>query len=524
MAQKIVRLTDSVINQIAAGEVVENPASIVKELLENSLDAGSRHIAIAIRGGGLQSIEIEDDGSGMSPEDAVASLERHATSKIRSADDLNSLTTMGFRGEALAAISSISHFELKTSNGENGTFIRTKGSDIQETIPCARNQGTTISVRSLFFNVPARKKFQKSVASNVAQVTKIIEIISCAYPEVSFSYTSHDECILQLPSQRRRERIEAVFGPFPHLGERPALWGLFKAPQDAKSHRRGQVLFINRRPVFSPLISKAVQMGYGTRLKENMYPSFVLFLEVDPAVVDVNVHPQKKEVRLSEESSLFQRVEGFVAECFTSNQEESAPTFSGPLSFEPPAPFLFAEEGNAYYPKMRQGSLPIEVVEKPLTVMGRYLLLEKEGLLLIDLIGAHARVMAEELKKETITTQALLWPLELDMDDPELFQDLQKMGVECRWIGVKKIAVDALPSMIDSSEFLLFISSWKEGKTLDAASVRFCRNLKKRYSLDEAILIWRRLQNCRDRLYDPIGKKIWEKIEQKDLDIWMSRG
>lgn len=514
MTQKIVRLSESVINQIAAGEVVENPASIIKELVENSLDAGATQIGITIRGGGQILIEVEDNGCGMSPEDAVLSLERHATSKIRTAEDLSTLETMGFRGEAVAAIASVSHFEIKTSDGIVGTHIKSKGGHIEEIIPCARNCGTTVSVRSLFFNVPARKKFQKSISANTAQVTKIVEIIACANPEVAFTYTSQDERIYHFPKQTRKERIEAIFGGFEHEGSTSDCWGLFSAPMEAKSQRRGQLLFINKRPVFSPLIAKAVQMGYGTRLNENMYPPFALFLEIDPALVDVNVHPQKKEVRFANESALFSKVEAFVGSLF------AMPSFSAPLVFEE-VPFRFAEEV-PFFPAFNQTNLALEIPPRPLFVHGKYLLMEKDGLFLVDLHGARSRVCFEEMKEGKGETQQLLWPLEITESDPEVLNALEKMGFDCRFIGEKKMAIDAIPSSMDPSEFPVFFEAWKDGRRLDRAACRFGTN--KRYTMEEGSLLWRRLQICKDRIYDPLGKKIWAKIEQGDLESWIESG
>ena len=252
MPQKIIQLTESVINQIAAGEVIENPASIVKELIENSLDAKASQITISIRGGGRDLIQVEDDGCGMSPVDAKLCFQRHATSKIRKAEDLFALKSMGFRGEALAAISSISHFELKTSDGNEGAWIRGKGGEIEQIEPCARNLGSTISIRSLFFNVPARKKFQKSAPSTLAGITKLIQTISVAHPEIAFSYFSERQKIFTLKPQTKQERIEAVFGPFAFEIDKDFLWGVFSSPEEAKGRRQGQFVFINDRPVFSP--------------------------------------------------------------------------------------------------------------------------------------------------------------------------------------------------------------------------------------------------------------------------------
>lgn len=518
MVQKIVRLSEAVINQIAAGEVVEGPSSVVKELIENSLDAKASRISIAIQGGGLLSIEIEDDGSGMNREDAVLCLERHATSKIRTADDLQALSTMGFRGEALAAISSVSHFELKTSDGKIGTAIRSEGGKIESILPCARNRGTTISIRSLFYNTPARKKFQKSPSASVAQVVKTVETIALAHPEVAFTLHSGAQAHLKLEPQDQKGRIEAILGPFPHEIKTLRGMGFLSAPQDAKTHRRNQFLFINRRPVFSPLISRAVQAGYGTRLNENSHPPFVLFLEIPSDEVDVNVHPQKKEVRLSEESSLFREIEKAVSESF------ETPLFEKPIFFTPPPTFSLAEDPFSVlpaFPKFQTTELPFEIEDRPLAVFGKFLLME--SFILVDLSGAHARVLFEEMKTGVQEKQALLCPLEIEIDHPETESALETIGVECRLIGPSRLAIDALPSSIDPSQFFSFFSTWNETKKLENTAVRYCRNLKKKYSLDEAFLLWRRLQKCKDSLYDPLGKKIWTQMERSDFEQILER-
>jgi DNA mismatch repair protein MutL len=510
MAQKIVRLSEAVINKIAAGEVVENPASIVKELIENSLDAGARRIAATIQGGGQLLVEIEDDGCGMSPEDALLCLERHATSKIRSAEDLSALETMGFRGEALAAIAAVSHFELKTSDGEIGTRIRAEGGKIESIEPCARNRGTTITVRSLFYNVPARKKFQKSTAACAAQVAKTFEAIALAHPEVSFLLRSQNETLLQLEPEDQRKRIEAVLGVFAQEVQVGSMKGFLSAPQDAKPHRRNQFLYINRRPVFSPLISRAVQAGYGTRLAENAYPPFVLFLEIDPGEVDVNVHPQKKEVRLANESALFRQIESAVAESF------SPPSFSSPLVFSQTPSFCLAEDPFPQSLPVVETPLPFEIEERALGVLDRFLLLE--GFLLVDLAGAHARVLFEEMKESGGERQSLMWPIEIEVDDLEVGASLQSIRIDCRPIGQNRLAIDAIPPSLEPSRFGEFFSAWKEGKSLEEAAIRFCRAAKRKHSLEEAVHLWGRLKKCRDRMYDPIGRRIWTEIASSDLE------
>jgi len=279
------------------------------------------------------------------------------------------------------------------------------------------------------------------------------------------------------------------------------------------------MIFINQRPVFSPLISKAVQMGYGTRLKENTHPPFILFLTIDPSRVDVNVHPQKREVRLAEESSLFQQIVDQVSKIFTGSG-----SFSQPLAFDPPPAFSLPEDFIRTSCKQSQDPLPWEMEEKPLVIQGKYCLMEKEGLILFDLAAAHARILFEQFCDSKRQIQPLLWPLELDAKDPETVLQLEKIGVECRWIGTGRIAVDALPSHLESSEFPEFYDIWKEGKKVEDAASRFCHRLQKRYSFQEAVSLWQSLQKCKDRLYDPLGKKIWTELNLKEVSSWLHRG
>ena len=510
--KKIRRLSENSINQIAAGEVVENPASVIKELIENSLDANASHIVIRIEKGGQELIEIEDDGDGMGPEDAVISLERHATSKIQSADDLNQLSTLGFRGEALAAITSVSQFEIKTFDGTEGTHIIGAGGIVEEVIPVARNRGTTIAIRSLFYNTPARKKFQKSIASNTAQVSKVVEILSMANPEVAFTYISQGETIYSLEKESRKERVERLLGPFEYFSEQGKFWGLFGAPALAKTQRRSQFLFINKRPVFSPLISKAVQTAYGMRLENNRYPAFTLFLELEPHHFDINVHPQKKEIRFSKESALFSQVEAFVSKVFSPKSlEERKPIF-----FDPIPNFVLSD-----FPKVkkeeRQSPFAFELKAVPLTVFDRFFLYEKEGLFVMDLQKASARIFFEEVGEKKGQSQSLLIPLEIE-EDPDLIPSLEKMGFECRQISHKKVAIDALPSRVDPEDLEIFISSWKEGKKLEDLSCRYFLRAKKRYALDEALHIFEILQKCTDSDFDPLGNRIWKKVLPSDLE------
>ncbi|HSX37711.1 MAG TPA: DNA mismatch repair endonuclease MutL [Chlamydiales bacterium] len=514
MSQKIVHLTEDVINKIAAGEVIENPAAIAKELIENSLDAGAQTIKIFIEEGGMSSLKIEDDGWGMDQEDARLSLERHATSKIRTENDLFALTTMGFRGEALAAIAAVSHFEMRTSEGQGiGTRIAAEGGKITTIEPCARNRGTSVWVRDLFFNVPARKKFLKSAAANRSAVMRVVEIAALAHPEISFSLESDGKIILELESQEQKKRIAALLNPMPHEILGCGIWGLLASPEEANAQRRSQYLFINKRAVFSPLIAKAVKAGLGTRIDEARFPSFILFLELAPDLVDVNVHPQKKEVRFADEKKIFRKVEHAVASAL----QPPALVFSRSLSFAA-APFSFTEELPTQTQKPAPSpSFDFSFALRPLAILDGLFLLQAEELLLIDLKKAHARVLYESIKKGPTAAQALMWPIEVSVKDEQIVDELQSMGIECRWIGKKTIAIDALPSLLQPEDFFDFLDAWSIGKKLDMAVCRYASSTKKKFAPDEACLLWKKLLQCSDSLYDPLGRRIWKNVNIEQL-------
>lgn len=517
---KIVRLSENVINQIAAGEVVENPASIVKELIENSLDAGAKNIAVEIVNGGQQLIRVDDDGCGMDADDALLCLERHATSKIRAVEDLLLLGTMGFRGEAMAAISSVSHFELRTAAAAMATRVWCEGGHVKGVEPCARNRGTTVEVRSLFYNVPARKKFQKSAGANAAQVSRIIEEIALVRPQVAFSLKMQGKLAFEVGAQEWKKRVEEILGEHEHEVQCKqgslSVRGFVRAPHKAMGNRAGQHLFINSRPIFSALVAKAVKEGFGTRIGEHAYPPFVLFLEVSPELVDVNVHPQKKEVRFRDDGAIFRFVQEAVQSAF------SAPvSFSEPLVFTPPPAFSFAEkwEPSSFATGEQPPELALSFPERPLAVLGRFLLLQKEALTLVDLAAAHARVLFEELQSEKAGRQTLLWPLEIELARGEegIAEELSVLGIECRVLK-RTLIVDALPPCLEPTQFSQFLDSWKEKRKLANCASHFCRKVRKTYLLEEAAVLWRKLQTCSDRLYDPLGNRIWTEVSEKNWE------
>lgn len=327
MASKIRVLNEQTINQIAAGEVIENPASVVKELVENSIDAGAKEIYVEIKGGGRQMIRVSDDGCGMNMDDALLCLERHATSKIRTVEELHLLSTMGFRGEAIPSIASISKFMLLTcplteesQSTPTGTMVIVDGGKIVSCNSAARAPGTTIEVKSLFFNVPVRKKFLKSPAFDVNEIQRTVSLLALGYPEIKFQLINEGKILLTAPqvfkdgkfSEKLKERIGNILGQdfvqnTTYLETKNDLFeihGVIGLPCYNRHNRTGQYLFINRRAVISPSIMYAIKEGYGTSLAAGRYPVYVLHLSIPGDFVDVNVHPQKKEVRLRQEYPL----------------------------------------------------------------------------------------------------------------------------------------------------------------------------------------------------------------------------
>src|ERR1039457_2219478 len=358
-------LPEQVANQIAAGEVVERPASVVKELVENSLDARATRIAVEIQAGGRSLIRVTDDGLGMSRDDALLCLERHATSKIQKAEDLASIATMGFRGEALPSIASVSRFTLTTRerfgvppsggpgatdriNAElqtesiEGTQIVIAGGKILEVKAAGSAPGTSIEVRQLFFNLPARRKFLRTEETEAAHIQHYLTLAALAFPEVAYTFQKDGRTIWQLPAMKSgpeisarlpalRERLRALVGdtkllavnfsvPFAIEAAEPdamfeqssaehspsslRVWGFMGAPGVSRGTREDQHVFVNRRPVENRGLNFALLEGYHTALMKGRYPVCCLFLEIDPAEVDVNIHPAKREVRFHREAEV----------------------------------------------------------------------------------------------------------------------------------------------------------------------------------------------------------------------------
>ncbi len=350
MASSIIQLSDQLISQIAAGEVIESPASVVKELVENAVDAGAKNITIAIKGGGLGLIQVSDDGLGMDEKDLPLAVQRHATSKLKSFLDLEELLTLGFRGEALSSIAAVSKIKILSSKGEQtkegqikegrAFVLKALGSKDLTIEPSVRVRGTTIEVSSLFYNVPVRKKFQRSLSSLNAQIMRTVQNLALAHPQFGFTLFIEEKQVFKTRHEKLsfeeafKKATEAVLGSSQNYRwidfkeNRFQLLGYISEPLSAKKNRLSQRLVVNGRPIFSNLASRAVKEGYATALAEDLFPAFILHLKIHPSLIDVNVHPQKKEVRFKEELFLKERIKKAI---FSSFQTETTLSAAGEM-------------------------------------------------------------------------------------------------------------------------------------------------------------------------------------------------
>jgi DNA mismatch repair protein MutL len=357
---KIRVLSDHIANQIAAGEVVERPASVAKELVENSIDAGARRVEVDVEAGGRRLLRVSDDGEGMTRDDAVLAFERHATSKITSAEDITRVATLGFRGEALASIASVARVELITQQegDSEGTRVLIEGGRMRDVAPAARPKGTTIAVRDLFFNIPARRKFLRSEATESFHLTNLVTHYALAHPEISFALMSNGREVLRASAaENLRERAYQIFGAefLENLlevegGQKASalVRGYVSAPRERRTTRDAQYLFVNGRYVRDRLVARALSEGYRSVLPQGAFPAALLFLEVEPEEVDVNVHPAKTEVRFRRASAVAEAVREAVRASLASagflRADESAGAPFGADGFDQAGPSASDEE------------------------------------------------------------------------------------------------------------------------------------------------------------------------------------
>jgi DNA mismatch repair protein MutL len=329
MPDDIVVLSDELVDKIAAGEVVERPASVVKELVENCIDAGARNISVEIKKGGVKLIRVTDDGVGMNERNAELAFQRHATSKIKSWDDLFRISSLGFRGEALPSIAAVSNLEMLTRTQEDlsGINIRMEGGVVQERKPTGAPVGTSLLVKELFYNVPARRKFLKTMLTETKNIIDLLTKFTMAYPEINFKLNSDDREVMAFPAvDSMDERMRDIFGKsqtermikIKESEDKIIVSGFLGKPEIAPSQRAKLYFFVNRRPITSRSLYHAVQSGYGDLLPRGRYPFAVIFIRIDPGSVDVNVHPSKSEVRFANEKEVHDLVHARIKDSLAS--------------------------------------------------------------------------------------------------------------------------------------------------------------------------------------------------------------
>ncbi len=512
MADLIRLLPDGVINQIAAGEVIQRPASVVKELMDNAIDSGARKISLLVKEAGKSMIQISDDGCGMSPTDARMAFERHATSKIKTSEDLFQLHTKGFRGEALASIASVAQVELKTKPHESttGTRILIADSRLKTQEPCACGSGTQIQVKNLFYNIPARRKFLKSDAMELRHIHDEFIHQALSYPELAFHYQNNDNVVYQLPPANLKHRILGIYGKKyedallpvnPHT-DAVEISGFIGKPEIARKSKGEQILFVNRRFVRSPYLQHAVHAAYEQLIPEGMHPFFVLFIHIDPEKIDVNVHPTKDEIKFEDERLIYQFLKAAVryslAQYSLSPQidfessnpglgrlihADSAPSFQAQsptienrgsftswtaLAFSPterPAetnvPTGSSTSHVMIYPS-HQEELPVTETElgfKAYQYLSSYIVVQlKSGISVIDQQHASERILYEAYKQMLVTqegqTQGMLFPQTIHLSKPdaqvlkEALSSLQKMGFEIEEFGSDSFIIQGVPSAL----------------------------------------------------------------------------
>jgi DNA mismatch repair protein MutL len=520
MADIIKLLPESVANQIAAGEVIQRPASVVKELMENSVDAGSTSIAVLAKDGGKTLIRVTDNGCGMSDTDARMCFERHATSKIKEAGDLFAIHTLGFRGEAMASIAAVSQVVLRTRRKEDeiGTQVTIAGSVVESQEPVTCDTGTHYLVKNLYFNTPARRKFLKTNNAELKHIIHEFQRVALANPQVEFSLVHNESEVYSLPAANPKQRIVHLFGKPVNTNLTTIdtttslikIGGFIGKPELAKKTSGEQFFFINNRFMKHPYFHRAVMNAYEKLLPADYFPSYFIFLETDPASIDINIHPTKTEIKFEEEPAIFQIIVAAVREAlgkfnlmpsidFNTEQAIEIPPLQPDRSFRVPQisynsgynPFEMEKKGFENYAARNEGDMlrnweklytdqkgvpdenPVTAPDsqQQLSIRGdhsgsrflqlknRYILTAvKSGLMVIDQHNAHERILYEKylqaLAHNHVVAQQTLFPetIELEPSDYlmtlELMDDLQALGFDVRDFGSNTVVMNGCPADI----------------------------------------------------------------------------
>jgi DNA mismatch repair protein MutL len=473
-------LPELLVSQIAAGEVVERPASVLKELIENSIDAGARAITVTLDEGGMRRVQVEDDGEGIAREDLRLALARHATSKIRDLADLEGVATMGFRGEALASIASVSRLSIasRIRDAAHGAHIAGEGAHVGEVSPAARAQGTTVSVVALSFNTPARRKFLRTEATEFGHCDEAFRRVALARCDVAFTLKHNGRVSRHLRPQTLAERAALLLGdelvaasvPIEARSAGLALTGLAGTPQAARPRAEAQYFFVNGRFVRDRVLAHAVREAYSQLLHGERQPAYVLFLEIDPRAVDVNVHPSKTEVRFRESRAVHQFVRHALERALSPGAAQAPVAYASVSHAGPIQPSFGLAQPPAAYQAFMASAVPLPAAEKapPLgyalgQLHGVYVLAQNEaGLVLVDMHAAHERIVMEKLKQNldagAVQRQALLVPAVLAAEALELAtaeenrEVLERLGLELAVSGPNELSVRAAPAALAAGD------------------------------------------------------------------------
>ncbi len=572
-------LPDSLANQIAAGEVVQRPASIVKELLENAIDAHATYIRLVIREAGKELVQVIDDGIGMSETDARLSLERHATSKIKNPEDLFNIRTMGFRGEALASIAAIAQMEVKTKRAvdELGTHLYIEASRLQKQESVTANNGTTITVKNLFFNVPARRNFLKTNQVEVRHIMDEFQRIALAHPNVAFDFFNQDVEIYSLPAGKLSQRIVHIFGKNYQKQLAPCqadtsfvcVQGYIGKPEQAKKTRGEQFFFVNNRYIRHSYLHHAVASAYESLLPKDSHPFYVLFIEIDPIHIDINIHPTKTEVKFDDERTVYGILHAAVRKSLQTHHLAGALDFGTDTNFDPAqfaqqainenrktpdqtdfksgyTPPTTREKHNlnnweTMYSKWQQATpetnTPLEgqtfasnanitqLFDEDITSQNRSAILlqqrylvtpTKSGLMIIDYQAAFERIWYDRLqdarKKAQPHSQQLLFPIVIELNQTdlqaiiEIEEDLRSLGLSFTLMQAGKLQITGLPS------------EWA-----DEPANELLQELLQQYNSQNTTLAWERFDVLAKALAKRKARRIPQLSEAKELNLLIDR-
>ncbi|HEY2337970.1 MAG TPA: DNA mismatch repair endonuclease MutL [Burkholderiales bacterium] len=568
---KIRVLSELLVSQIAAGEVVERPASVLKELLENSLDAGARAVTVSLDEGGIKRLQVEDDGEGIAAEDLPLALARHATSKIASLEDLEGVATMGFRGEALASIGSVSRLTITSRRGDapRGAAIRVEGDTSGEVEPAARSPGTTVTVNDLYFNTPARRKFLRTEATEFGHCDEGFCRAALARPDVAFTLKHNGRVSRMLRAQSAAERVAALLGEAfasasvpvdaPAAGLR--LSGVAGTPQAATARADSQYFFVNGRFVRDRLLAHAAREAYAELLHGERAPAYVLFLALDPRGVDVNVHPAKTEVRFREARAVHQFVLNTLKRALAPSAADAPvayASFSNNQLVQQRA--LGLAQPAAAYQSFFSSTAKDESVGQPegdhplgyalAQLHGIYILAQNQaGLVLVDMHAAHERIVMEKLKKNldagAVQRQRLLVPAVLRAEALEVAtaeenrEPLEQLGLEVSASGPNELAVRAAPALLAGGDVAALtrdllreirefgaatVLSSRQNELLATMACHAAVRANRTLSLHEMNALLREMEETERSGSCNHGRPTWYQLTLTDLDKLFLRG